>query len=137
VAIRLKDYPHLLKLLQPADLREFGPGIQPSLDNHPQPKTDRLERDEQKQFANWCLLKGYPFSWHATHTRSKATPGTPDFWVGVAGVGLWIEFKRDHAAKLSAAQEEFGRQLEEQGMRLYVVYSAAEAIALVQFFLLR
>jgi hypothetical protein len=52
-------------------------------------------------------------------------------------VGLWIEFKRDCESKLSAAQEQFGRQLEEQGMRLYVVYSAAEAIALVQFFLLR
>jgi hypothetical protein len=132
--ISLKDNPDLIRLMSPEDQRTYGPGIQPSLDNHPQPKMDRQERAEQKQFANYCLLNQYPFSWHATHTRSKATPGTPDFWVGVNGMSLWIEFKRDHTQTLSEAQEDFGQKLARQRMTLYVVYSAAEATELVKLF---
>jgi hypothetical protein len=97
-------------------------------------KTDKLEREEQRQFASYCLLHQYPFSWHATNVRSKATPGTPDFWVGVNRVGLWIEFKRDYSSKLSQEQENFARLLEAQGMKLYVVYSCNEAIELVSSF---
>jgi hypothetical protein len=120
--------------MSPEDQRTYGPGIQPSLDNHPQPKTDRVERTEQKQFANWCLLNELPFSWHKTNIRSTATPGTPDFWVGVNRMSLWIEFKRDHTCKLSEAQEDFGQKLARQRMTLYVVYSAAEATELVKLF---
>jgi hypothetical protein len=127
MAIRLKDYPHLMKLLSPQDQKETG--IQPSHDK-PQPKTDQAERDEQAQFANYCLLHQYPCVWHSTHKRSTGTVGCPDFIVGVNGVTLWIEFKRE-GGTLSDEQKEFGRKLETQGMRLYVVYSAGEAIELV------
>jgi hypothetical protein len=117
-----------------ADQRTFGPGIHPADDPHPPPKTDASEKEEQKQFASYCLLHQYPFSWHKTNARSTATPGTPDFWVGINRVSLWIEFKRDYSSKLSEAQQEFARALEAQGMRLYVVYSALEAIELVHYF---
>jgi hypothetical protein len=80
------------------------------------------------------LLHDLPFSWHATNARSKATPGTPDFWTGVNRFSLWIEFKRDYSCKLSPEQEEFKAKLEAQGMRLYIVYSALEAIELVNYF---
>jgi hypothetical protein len=132
--IRLAAAPHIVALMSPEDQRKYGPGIHPVDDPHPPLKTDRAEKEEQRQFANYCLLHELPFSWHATNARSRATPGTPDFWVGCNRVGAWIEFKRDPTCKLSEEQEEFGRKLERQGLKLYVVYSAAEAIALLQFF---
>jgi hypothetical protein len=104
------------------------------LDNHPQPKTDKAERDEQKQFANYCLLNGYPFVWHGTHKRSTGTVGCPDFIVGINGSVVYIEFKRDYTCKLSSDQEDFGHKLEAQGLRLYVVYSSLEAIELLKYF---
>jgi hypothetical protein len=132
--IRLVDNPHLVSLMSPEDQRTYGPGIHPPDEIHPSAKTGALERQEQRQFASYCLLKDYPFVWHATHRPSKATPGTPDFWVGCNLVGLWIEFKKDYTCKLSPDQEEFARKLEAQGMRLYIVYSAQEAIELVRYF---
>lgn len=132
--IRLADYPELARLMSVEDQRTYGPGIHPPDEDHPPPKTDRAERKEQAQFASYCLLKDYPFVWHATHKPSKATPGTPDFWVGVNGASLWIEFKRDYSCKLSSDQETFRAKLEAQGLRLYLVYSALEAIELVKYF---
>ncbi len=120
--------------MSPVDQRTYGPGLHPADDPVPPMKTDKPEREEQRQFANYCLLHDLPFCWHATHTRSKATPGTPDFWVGVNRCGLWIEFKRDYSQKLSQEQEEFARKLERQGMRLYIVYSALEGIELLNYF---
>jgi hypothetical protein len=73
-----------------------------------------------------------PFCWHATDTRSKATPGTPDFRVGVAGRGMWIEFKRDDSCALTPEQEQFRLACEAQHIEWHLVYSAAEAIAIVQ-----
>jgi hypothetical protein len=108
--------------------------VHPRADAVPPMKTDKAEREEQRHFANYCLLHQYPFVWHATNTRSKATPGTPDFWVGVNRCGLWIEFKRDYSCKLSEQQEDFARKLERQGMKLYVVYSCNEAMELVSGF---
>jgi hypothetical protein len=130
-----KEVPeNILKWMTPADQRTYGPGIHPADDPHPPLKTDKLEREEQRQFASYCLLHDLPFSWHATNARSKATPGTPDFWTGVNRFSLWIEFKRDYSCKLSPEQEEFKAKLEAQGMRLYIVYSALEAIELVNYF---
>jgi hypothetical protein len=79
------------------------------LDPHPLPKTGTAERKEQGTFVAWLLLQNskarkIPFSWHATHTRSKATPGTPDFFVGVNGHSMWIEFKRDCGCHLTQEQ---------------------------------
>lgn len=109
----------------------------PALDVHPPPKGSSAERKEQGQFANWLLFQNgegrdIPYCWHATHTSSKATPGTPDFWVGVNGHSMWIEFKRDYTCKLSPEQELFRQRCERQHIEMYVVYSAFEAIKLVQ-----
>jgi hypothetical protein len=129
--IHLAHSPHLIALMSPEDQKKFA---HPRLDVVPPMKTDKLEREEQRQFASYCLLHQYPFSWHATNARSKATPGTPDFWVGVNRCGLWIEFKRDYSSKLSEEQENFARLLESQGLKLYVVYSCNEAMELVNSF---
>ena len=100
-------------------------------------KRDADERREQGEFANWLLLQNsqgrkIPFVWHATHTRSKATPGTPDFWVGINGRSLWIEFKRDESCKLSPEQNEFRLACEAQQIEWHVVHSAKQAIQIMQ-----
>jgi hypothetical protein len=109
----------------------------PELGRHPSPKSSADERKEQGIFANWLLLQNsngadLPFEWHPLHTRSKTTPGCLDFWLGVGPVSIWIEFKRDHTCALSDAQEEFRRKCEKRGIPTYVVYSAQQAIELVQ-----
>lgn len=133
MAIRIQDHPELLKLLSPEDQKLYGPGIHPADDPHPPTKTDKLEKDEQRSFANWLLLHELPFVWHSTAKRSTATPGTPDFIVGVSGVTLWIEFKRAQA-ELSEDQEKFRVLLERQKIRLFVCYSAFEAIQLLEHY---
>src|SRR6267142_5808432 len=124
--------PALVRLMSLEDQTLYG-GLygHPRDESVPPMKTDKLERDEQRQFASYCLLHQLPFSWHATNARTKATPGTPDFWCGVRGVGLWIEFKRDYTCHLSKAQEDFARLLKAQGLQLHVVYSCNEAMMLV------
>lgn len=121
-------------MANPADQQRYGdPGFHPPDDPHPPAKTDKLERDEQRSFVNWCLLKDYAFCWHSTHKRSTANLGVPDFIVGLNTTTLWIEFKRV-GEKLSKDQEEFKERLMRQGIVLYVVHSAQEAIALTTQF---
>jgi hypothetical protein len=107
-----RNGPHLLRLMGPEDQARYGavpdtaPAV-PRLNPHPSPKAGTAERKEQASFANWLLLQNskgrkMPFSWHATNACSKATPGTPDFWVGVNRHAMWIEFKRDYSCELSA-----------------------------------
>src|SRR6516225_4068732 len=89
------------------------------------------ERKEQATFANWLLLQNsqgrkIPYVWHATHRASKATPGTPDFWVGINGHSIWFEFRRDQSCRLTPEQEEFRLACEEQRIEWHLVYSAAE-----------
>jgi hypothetical protein len=96
-----------------------------------QPKgANQLEKKEQSQFANDLLRKGLPYVWHSTARASTATPGCPDFILAIAGVTLWVEFKRP-GYKLSEDQEKFRVALERQGIFLHVVYSADQAIKLV------
>jgi hypothetical protein len=123
--------------MNPEDKHAFSSAPDPKLDVHPSAKRSTSERKEQGQFANYLLLKNsegwqMPFCWHATHTASKASPGTPDFWVGINGHSMWIEFKRDYGCSLSEDQELFRRRCEAQGIEWHIVYSAGEAILLVQ-----
>jgi hypothetical protein len=141
MGIRLALSPHLFRLMSPEDQVRYGavPDTVPvtRLDHRPSLKTSTAERKEQGTFASWLLLQNskgrkIPFSWHATHTRSKATLGTPDFWLGINGRSMWVEFKRDSSCKLSPEQEEFRLACEAQHVEHYVVCSAHEAIQIVQ-----
>jgi hypothetical protein len=58
--------------------------------------------------------------------------GCPDFWVGINGHSIWIEFKKDRSCRLTAEQEEFRDACEVQRIEHHVVYSAAEAIEIVE-----
>jgi hypothetical protein len=94
-------------------------------------RTTRLERQHQSVFANHCLSKGYAYTWHRTDKPSTASPGTPDFIVGANERTYWIEFKLP-GQKLSPDQEDFEKALTAQGLILYVVYSDAEAIQIIE-----
>jgi hypothetical protein len=115
------------------DQKRYGPEVRPSFetDPHPPPVTDKLEREEQRQFANWCLLHLYPFVWHSTAHKTKASLGCPDFVVGAETITFWIEFKRA-PNPLTEVQKDFKERLENQGIPYFIVYSADEAIKLVQ-----
>ena len=45
---------------------------------------------------------------------------------------MWIEFKKDYSCDLSDEQEEFRQCCEAQCVEMHVVYSAGEAIELVE-----
>jgi|SRR5215469_576905 len=143
MGIRVEFSPHLIPLMSAQDQNFYRPdpntstAPDPKLRIHPPGKRDVAERKEQADFANYLLLQNskgrrIPFSWHATHTRSKATPGTPDFWVGINRRSMWIEFKKDYSCDLSDEQEEFRQCCEAQCVEMHVVYSAGEAIELVE-----
>lgn len=140
MGLRIQEVPqHYFPLMSLEDQAFYKPSTapDPKLEVHPPPKRNSAERKEQGQFANWLLLqrsegRRLPFSWHATHRPSKATPGTPDFWVGVNRVGMWIEFKRDYSCDLTPEQEQFRLDCEAQEIPFHVVYSAFEAIRLVR-----
>jgi len=100
--------------------------VQPKILRRP-----RLEREEQRIFANWLLLNALPHCWHATHKRSTATTGVFDFWVGKDGASAWIEFK-SAAGHLSEEQAHFRLQLQGEGIKWHVVRSAAEAIEIIK-----
>lgn len=125
--------PAMVHLMSPEDQARYSPEPRPSFEEDPHPPvvTDKLEREEQRLFASDCLRKGYAVVWHSTAHRSKASLGCPDFVVGIKGVTLWIEFKRA-PNKLSEDQRKFKAVLEAQAIPYYLVYSAEEAIALVQ-----
>lgn len=135
MGIRIQFSRHLIALMDEEDRQRYGDaGYHPADDPHPTPVSDKLEREEQRQFASWCLLHKIPTVWHSTAHRSKASLGCPDFIVGVAGWTLWIEFKRAGAV-LSEDQEKFKALLEGQKIRYYLVYSAFEAIKLTEQYL--
>jgi hypothetical protein len=119
--------------MSPEDQIKYGPEIRASYeeDPHPPPVTDKLEREEQRQFASWCLLHLYAFVWHSTKAPSRASVGCPDFIVARRGVTWWIEFKRA-PNPLTPDQKKFKETLEAQGIPYFIVYSCDEAIKLIE-----
>lgn len=139
MGVRIELSPHLTRLMSREDAARYG--VVPDTGTHDMNNTckttrkrDADERKEQATFANWLLLQNsqgrkIPFSWHATHTRSKATPGTPDFYVGINGRSLWIEFKRDRSCRLTPEQNEFRVACEAQGIEWHLVCAIAVLIS--------
>ena len=125
--------PEMLAKMSPEDQARYAPEARPSFeeDPHPPPVTDRLEREEQRQFANWCLLHLYPCVWHSTAHRSKASLGCPDFVLARKGATWWLEFKRAPNG-LTEDQRKFKELLEAQSIKYFIVYSCDEAIKLIE-----
>jgi hypothetical protein len=125
--------PEMLKLMSKEDQARYAPGIHASTyadDPNPPNKTGSLERDEQKAFARWCLSRGYTYIWHATHQKSTATKGTPDFIVTAHGEDYFIEFKLP-GASLSKDQQEFRESREMNGRIYYIAFSCHEAMRII------
>jgi len=145
MGVRLELSPHVIKLMSAEDQARYGGNVNNDDDgvrgvrvrDQPSPKRDVVERKEQGDFANWLLLQNsqgrkIPYVWHATHTPSKATPGTPDFWVGINARSIWFEFKRGPSQKLTPEQVEFRDCCVHQRIEWHLVYTAGEAIALTE-----
>ena len=145
MGVHLELAPHLYRLMSPEDQERFGinPSLwqssapDPKLDPHPPVKSGGSEKEQQKSFANWLTEKNQkgakiPWFWHAMHKATKATPGTPDFWVGINSRSVFFEFKRDYSCELTPPQETFRLYCEAQNIEHYVVYSAFAAIKIVE-----
>lgn len=125
--------PEMLAKMSKEDWARYAPGFHASTyaeDENPPNKTGTLERKEQREFANYCHAHGYLPVWHATHKKSTATRGTPDFAVLVRGVWHWIEFKLP-GSDLSKDQKEWREACERNGGIYFVAYSAHEAMRIV------
>jgi len=130
--------------MSPADREKYdskfaGPHPDSQEDTHPPMKTDRLERDEQRHFANWLLLqrsngRKLPFTWAATHKPSTNRLGTPDFGIGTWSGWVFLEFKRDYSSPISAEQQEFISDCEARGIPAHIVYTAAKAIEWINYY---
>jgi len=141
MGVRVELASHLARLMNPEDAARYGnTGADIRDTSNKSSRKSTAERKEQGDFANWLLLQNsrrgpnekIRFVWHATHARSKATPGTPDFYVGINGRSLWFEFKRDLSCALTPEQKQFRLACEAQRIKHHVVHSAAEAIEIVQ-----
>jgi VRR-NUC domain len=125
--------PAMAHLMSPEDRARYAPGIHASTyqeDQNPPNKTGSLERVEQRDFANWCLSRGYGIVWHATHQKSTATKGTPDFAVVARAKTYWIEFKVP-GADLSKDQKEWRETAERNGVTYWIAYSSHEAMRII------
>ena len=123
----------MVHLMSPEDQSRYAPGIHASTyaeDENPPNKTGTLERKEQADFANWCLGHGYCFVWHATHKKSTATKGTPDFAVLAHGRTYWIEFKLA-GEDLSKDQKDWRKAAEANGVTYYIAYSSHEGMRII------
>ena len=125
--------PEIIAAMNAEDRARYAPGVHASTyaeDQNPPNKTGSLERDEQGEFANWCHLHGYLIVWHATHKKSTATKGTPDFAVLAHGVWHWIEFKLP-GSDLSPDQKEWREACERNGGIYWIAYSSHEAMRII------
>lgn len=86
---------------------------------------------EQRNFAKACKDRGWRAVWHKTNKRSTANVGCPDFIVGAYATTWWMEFKKP-GEELRPDQAAFKKQLKQNGIEMYVVHSAAEAVAIIE-----
>jgi hypothetical protein len=90
----------------------------------------RLERDEQRDFANLLAQargrRELTYDWKRTDKASTGVVGRPDFEVNLPGQTVFFEFKTERGI-LSDAQRAERSLLEFLGYKYYVVYSAKQA----------
>lgn len=93
----------------------------------------KLEREEQRLFSSELLRRELPFYWHSTAHKTKATPGVPDFVIGLNATTVWIEFKAP-GGRMSDEQLAFAERLRQQKQNFHLVYSCKEAIEILDFY---
>jgi hypothetical protein len=96
----------------------------------------KLERQEQRLFANWLLLaegRGELwYDWSATNKRVTSRVGKPDFLIVPMGrPAFWIEFKATEG-RFSKEQIKVINTLMDLGQKVFIARSADEAIKFVR-----
>lgn len=94
----------------------------------------KFEREEQRVFSRELNRLELPFYWHRTDKPTGANAGVPDFIIGVNGVTLWVEFKAEGSGRMRPEQAHFQELLARQKIKYHLVFSAAEAIELLNFY---
>lgn len=137
----MKLTPEMKRLMSPSDqARYFGTGNGFAPDPIKQGKEAlRLEREEQRTFANWLSLQKnegrLSFDWSRTDRAVTCVTGMPDFKIyGENGRTLFIEMKTQEGRLSPDQYNEFGRLLA-LGHPVQVALSAAAAIRLVKHWL--
>lgn len=135
--------PEMLRRMDEAEQRYYAQGglvtreryqiETPWVDRKLAGRVGRLEREEQGTFAQWLNQNGWKdcYVFHGLHKATTCKAGVPDFVVPTKSGTLWIEFKAA-GGKLSLPQQNFEIGLEQHGQKLFVVYTALEAIELVK-----
>ena len=83
------------------DRARYGaPGLQPdAARGYTHPKTDKLEREEQRQFASWLMLHDLPLVWHRTDKRTGCNVGCPDFIAAIQGWEAGLRWHFDNSCR--------------------------------------
>lgn len=98
-----------------------------------QAKTDaKLERELQKQIANYLRQRDIWFAWQRMDRKATGTKGQPDFLCVINGYPVALEVKTLRG-KLSPDQEHCHAAMRASGWLVYVVRSVAEVKELVEF----
>ena len=121
---------HILNKIDPAQRAKLGPAGLTAAEANAQ-ATSKLERAEQRIFANWLLLQEQAgllsYDWADLHRRTTARRGMPDFKIYRQGRVLFAEMKVNRAT-LSLAQREQHIRLERAGNEIVLWDSADTAI---------
>jgi hypothetical protein len=131
--MRREEVTERMKELMPeSDRQQLFPTHPPSPLPHDDidPKEDR-EVVAQRNFAKACKDRGWVPVWHKTYKRSTANVGCPDFIVAAYSQTFWIEFKLP-GEDLRPDQAAFRKRLLQNGVQMCVVYSAQEAVDLIE-----
>jgi len=122
--------PHFRALIEATAREVHADGAMMNQEPTPEPLA-QTEADHQNRFIGVCKARGWAYVWHNTKKRSTGTVGTPDVIVAARSKVFWIEFKLP-AEKLSPDQVVFAKQLAANGCQVHVLYSAEQAVALIE-----
>ncbi len=146
MGIRREDLsPRIKALMSPEDQQALG-DISHGSPEPPKPpaappeiqKITKLERDEQRVFANWLLRHEaqdeLSYDWSRTDKRSTSRIGKLDFVIyGAVGKSLHLEFKQP-GGRVTPEQAKEIIRLTKLGHVATIVHSADEAIKLTESF---
>ena len=127
--------PHFVKLMNPADRKQFGKaGL--TAEEAAAKGDQRAEKEDHEGFLNYCKLKGIARIHSRMDRRPTIEEGWPDFTCfyidPTSGLGKTVFFEFKKTTKLSAKQEDLIALLRELGFTVHIVYTLKAAIELAR-----